>query len=359
MIANRSDYVYVTGDISSTDDLGRYLIVVDGGIMTRRQNPEQLRGEDICFLKECVCARLALCGESRSSELRNFSRKLSLSQISNLGREYNSCSGLHTWVKRGMPVPVEKTASELGISGADSLVFLRALDMIENAVVVETTYRIEKKPVLDMLEGLSKMSRLFYEMSGFESGGGVYRGWDFPFVGTLTPIGPWDAHFTPSTYFVEHFRTGVDDGEGGWTNSGYSFIADKITSGGEGSSTFRFGIPTTALFDDVETFFVVRTHYWRYEPDDGSEEGTKYSTYDDTSILRGPRIAHGQFGDIPVSTLIQAWKTHVEPKFDVNLDPPTQAPDPHGWVDSWGVNMNVRLIAIGLIINVNPKYVEV
>lgn len=58
-ISPQSDYLFVTGDNQDVDhpngDLDR--IIIDGGTMGVRQNPNQLRGEDITWLAELLNAR--------------------------------------------------------------------------------------------------------------------------------------------------------------------------------------------------------------------------------------------------------------------------------------------------------------
>lgn len=68
MISNRSDYRYVGGDLTATDDEGNFLIRCDGGILPLRtgttasgvEAKRVLRGEDLCFLHEAAQRKLNL-----------------------------------------------------------------------------------------------------------------------------------------------------------------------------------------------------------------------------------------------------------------------------------------------------------
>lgn len=56
MIANRSDYRHVAGDLNLRDSDGNYVIAIDGSLATNRHG-DVLRGEDICFLAECMAVK--------------------------------------------------------------------------------------------------------------------------------------------------------------------------------------------------------------------------------------------------------------------------------------------------------------
>lgn len=97
MIA-REDYLFVKGDNADAahpnGDMDR--IVIDGGIYGVRDNPNEVRGEDIVYLMEAYCARHAISGYGDSgyaTEADNkeiFSRRITAAQMNRLEYAYKS-----------------------------------------------------------------------------------------------------------------------------------------------------------------------------------------------------------------------------------------------------------------------------
>lgn len=352
MITKRDDYVYVTGDIHERDEHGRHYVAIDGGIMTRREKPDVLRGEDICFLKECVCSRFAEVGVDRPAQLAEFSRLLNRRQILDLVSNYNSLTS-YDWINRNAYVDIPDciSKSDLGIRTMSMTSCFNAMNMLDRIATIDTPLTsLQNAPILDMLNKIPRMSMRMQPIGSAETRPGVRSNWRFPFTGQVVPIGIMPSPPSIGSFFKLASGYGnVDEQEA--YREGFSFEAEGITRDSESYSAFNFFIVANGLIDHVDTYFIVDTYYLRNETVDGHD--LPQDMYTDSHMLKGPTVDNiSQFVEIPVTDLVTLWKTHVLPLHNFDITLPT-VPSAEHRVVSFALTCN--LTEVGFVIALKDK----
>lgn len=350
MITRRSDYHYVTGDINSVDDDGNFLIQIDGGIMTQRENPYVLRGEDVCFLIECNAVKNLVSNGSYNHDHSDFTRKLSFSQLENIHYDTRSLARDRHWIDKNATLPGSNFYKRDMITGqATGTSYRSAWDYISSVCgsmpdpqIPDLNVRkvLEKNQILSLLNAHNAMKLVHTGMSN----PGIEKRWTNEFEYSESR---WGADsFTTSYPYLRHYQETGSYSVDHWETQGHDLVANSV--GGTGYFSIR--IPAALQCDIIQPYYSFDAA-WERRISGGNQSNVRAEL-----IMKGTPFNAGQINAGPSFSEIHSAVNQLIGFMGADLSPLHETP---GIGSTGNCNFSITLGAFDFVFSVDDKYVVI
>jgi hypothetical protein len=269
-------------------------IICNGGIMPLRNDPSKtsisyrkcLRGEDVMFLQEAICARRTESNYGlsdraiRSNRLSSVQTKIGYTMSSNLWTDSDPTSsiGVHGF---GATSPTNQALLSW-VQGK--------LHPISQSSAYDTYQVLDAAPIERLFDDVGKLNyKILFDTT--TSGGGYY-GWSLSYIGTLTAdttTGHTDGSTTHSTSTSTGSFVWYDADRENYTNDGRYpnglRLSETTTISNQSITISEYGGRTTHRYFAIKPFFLLNLQNYYYAEWNAQNASSVTDSFDDREYV--------------------------------------------------------------------------